>query len=99
MVYIPTKTFEDLEFTEVLSQISQFAITPMAKELILKTIPIDENEDKIRSLLLTSEYKSSFENENRIPNHGFESLVKSFQLLKIDFYNLKILNNLSRKFD
>ena len=84
MVYIPAKTFEDLEFTEVLSQISQFAITPMAKELILKTIPIDENEDKIRSLLLTSEYKSSFENENRIPNHGFESLVKSFQLLKIE---------------
>ena len=84
MVYIPAKTFEDLEFTEVLSQISQFAITPMAKELILKMIPIDENEDKIRSLLLTSEYKSSFENENRIPNHGFESLVKSFQLLKIE---------------
>ena len=84
MVYIPTKTFEDLEFTEVLSQISQFAITPMAKELILKTIPIHENKDKIRSLLLTSEYKSSFENENRIPNHGFESLVKSFQLLKIE---------------
>ena len=84
MVYIPTKTFEDLEFTEVLNQISQFAITPMAKDLIINTIPIDGNEEKIRSLSLTSEYKSSFENENRIPNHGFESLVKSFQLLKIE---------------
>ena len=84
MVYIPTKTFEDLEFTEVLNQISQFAITTMAKDLILNTIPIDGNEEKIRSLSLTSEYKSSFENENRIPNHGFESLVKSFQLLKIE---------------
>mgnify|MGYP001501380513 FL=1 len=84
MVYIPTKTFEDLEFTEVLNQISQFAITPMAKDFILNTIPIDGNEEKIRSLSLTSEYKSSFENENRIPNHGFESLVKSFQLLKIE---------------
>ena len=84
MVYIPTKTFEDLEFTEVLNQIYQFAITPMAKDFILNTIPIDGNEEKIRSLSLTSEYKSSFENENRIPNHGFESLVKSFQLLKIE---------------
>jgi len=84
MVYIPTKTFEDLEFTEVLNQISQFAITPMAKDLIINTIPIDGNEEKVRSLSLTSEYKSSFENENRIPNHGFESLVKSFQLLKIE---------------
>ena len=84
MVYIPTKTFEDLEFTEVLIQISQFAITPMGKDKILNTVPIDDNQDKIRSLLLTSEYKSSFENENRIPNHGFESLVNAFQLLKIE---------------
>ena len=84
MVYIPRKTFEDLEFTEVLSQISQFAITPMAKELILKIIPIDGNDERINSLLLTSEYRSSFDNENRIPNHGFESIVKSFQLLKIE---------------
>ncbi len=84
MVYIPRKTFEDLEFTEVLSQISQFAITPMAKELILKIIPIDGNDERINSLSLTSEYRSSFDNENRIPNHGFESIVKSFQLLKIE---------------
>ena len=84
MVYIPIKTFEDLEFNAVLNQISNFAITPMAKDLILDTKPIDQNDDKIRSLLLTSEYKSSFENENKIPNHGFESLVKSFQLLKIE---------------
>jgi len=84
MVYIPNKTFEDLEFTIVLNQISEFAITPMAKDLILNTRSIEDNEEKIRALLLTSEYKSSFENENKIPNHGFESLIKPFQLLKIE---------------
>ena len=76
MVYIPKKTFEDLEFPDVLRQISHFAITPMAKELILKITPINGYDEKINSLLLTSEYRSSFENENRIPNHGFESIVK-----------------------
>ena len=90
MVYIPKKTFEDLEFPDVLRQISHFAITPMAKELILKIIPIDGYDEKINSLLLTSEYRSSFENENRIPNHGFESIVKSFQLLKIENSVLEI---------
>ena len=84
MVYIPKKTFEDLEFPNILSQISQFAITPMAKELILKIIPIDGENEKVNSLLLTSEFRSSFDNENRIPNHGFESIFNCFQLLKIE---------------
>ena len=84
MVYIPKKTFEDLEFPVILSQISQFAITPMAKELILKIIPIDGENEKVNSLLLTSEFRSSFDNENRIPNHGFESIFNCFQLLKIE---------------
>ena len=84
MVYIPKKTFEDLEFPDILSQISQFAITPMAKELILKIIPIDGENEKVNSLLLTSEFRSSFDNENRIPNHGFESIFNCFQLLKIE---------------
>ena len=84
MVYIPKKTFEDLEFTTVLRQISDFAITPMAKEAILNIKPICDDDKKIKSLLITSEYKSSFDSENKIPNHGFESLIKSFQLLKIE---------------
>jgi len=90
MVYIPKKTFEDLEFPDILSQISQFAITPMAKELILKIIPIDGENEKVNSLLLTSEFRSSFDNENRIPNHGFESIFNCFQLLKIENSVLEI---------
>ena len=53
MVYIPDKTFEDLEFKTVLNQISEFAITPMAKDLILNSKSIKDNNEKIKPLLLT----------------------------------------------
>ncbi len=84
MSFIPNKTFEDLEFDKVLNQVASFSITPMAKDLILDLKPI-EDYDKIKlSLLITSEFKSSFENDNKIPNHGFQSLEKPIQLLKIE---------------
>ena len=84
MTFIPNKTFEDLEFDKVLNQISSFSITPMAKEIILDLKPIENKENIELSLLITSEFKSSFENDNKIPNHGFETLKKPIQLLKIE---------------
>ncbi len=84
MTFIPNKTFEDLEFDKVLIQISSFSITPMAKEIILDLKPIENKENIELSLLITSEFKSSFENDNKIPNHGFETLKKPIQLLKIE---------------
>ena len=36
------------------------------------------------ALNAVSEFKSSFENENRIPNHGFEPLISVFSLLSIE---------------
>ena len=81
MSFIPNKTFEDLEFDKVLNQVASFSITTMAKDLILDLKPI-EDYDKIKlSLLITSEFKSSFENDNKIPNHGVASLEKPIQLL------------------
>ncbi len=84
MTFIPNKTYEDLEFDKVLNQISSFSITPMAKEIILDLKPIENKENIELSLLITSEFKSSFENANKIPNHGFETLKKPIQLLKIE---------------
>ena len=41
--------------------------------------------ESLRSeLFAVSEYLSSFDNDNRIPNHGFEDLSAAFQLLKIE---------------
>lgn len=38
----------------------------------------------MRNLGVTSEYLSSFSNENRIPNHGFDPIDEEIKLLKIE---------------
>ena len=84
MLSIPEKTLEDLEYDEVLRQCAAFAITPMGKEVILGLKPQTDTEEVLKKLHMTSEYCASFDNENRIPNHGFEDVSQYFQLLKID---------------
>ena len=36
------------------------------------------------------EFRASFDNENRIPNHGFESMLDIFSILKIENSVLEI---------
>lgn len=84
MAKIPKKTLEDLEYFEVLLQCSAFAITPLGKEACLSILPLTEEKQLLRDLYAVSEFRSSFENENRIPNHGFEPLTSIFSLLSIE---------------
>ena len=81
---IPNKTLEDLEYIEVLNQCANFAITQLGKDAIQKLQPTADTEQIEKQLKSVSEFKSSFDNENRIPNHGFESLLDIFPLLKIE---------------
>lgn len=81
---IPNKTLEDLEYIEVLNQCANFAITQLGKDAIQKLQPSVDTERIEKQLKSVSEFKSSFDNENRIPNHGFESLLDIFPLLKIE---------------
>ena len=81
---IPNKTLEDLEYVEVLNQCAKFAITQLGKDAIQKLQPSVDTELIEKQLKSVSEFKSSFDNENRIPNHGFESLLDIFPLLKIE---------------
>jgi len=98
MVSIPDKTLEDLEYSEVLRQCAAFAITPLGKEVVLGLKPQTEIEDVQNRLQMTSEYCASFDNENRIPNHGFDDCAPSFQLLKIEnsVLELEAFRNLAR---
>ena len=98
MVSIPDKTLEDLEYSEVLRQCAAFAITPLGKEVVLGLKPQTEIEDLQNRLQMTSEYCASFDNENRIPNHGFDDCAPSFQLLKIEnsVLELEAFRNLAR---
>ena len=81
---IPNKTLEDLEYIEVLNQCANFAITQLGKDAIQKLQPSVDTEQIEKQLKSVSEFKSSFDNENRMPNHGFESLLDIFSLLKIE---------------
>ena len=47
---------------------------------------------------MTSEYCASFDNENSIPNHGFDDISPYFQLLKIEnsVLELEAFRNLAR---
>ena len=84
MGYLPKKTLEDLEFYRVTEQIADFAITPMGKDSCIALAPMPDPESLRSELFAVSEYLSSFDNDNRIPNHGFEDLSAAFQLLKIE---------------
>ena len=91
MGYLPKKTLEDLEFFEVTEQIADFAITPMGKASCSALEPLMEQEAMLKELHIVSEYLSSFDNDNRIPNHGFEDLSQALKLLKIENSVLEII--------
>src|SRR6056300_78055 len=98
MLSILEKSLEDLEYNEVLKQCADFAITPMGKERIYLLKPLTDSAVVLNDLQKTSEYKASFDNENRIPNHGFDDLSPYFKLLKIEnsVLELEAFRNLAR---
>ena len=87
---IPNKTAVDLEFQTLLEQISSFAITSIGKEETLNISPINEKDEIEYQLDLVSEYTSSFDNENKIPNHYFDEFLKEIRLLKIENSTIEV---------
>lgn len=84
MIHIHEKTLQDLEFQTVLQQVSELCVTPLGLEKALEISPYKNKDDLYLSLQLTNEYLSSFYNDNRIPNHGFDSITKELKLLRIE---------------
>ncbi len=92
MINIHNKTLEDLEFITVLQQISEYCITELGKTEALKIKPFNTEGLLIESLNLVNEFVSSFDNDNRIPNHGFDDISETIKLLNIDNSVLEIEN-------
>lgn len=90
MIRIHEKTLNDLEFFTVLQQISEHAITALGKEAVLSVLPIEQEAQLLHELDYTNEYLSSFDNDNRIPNHGFETIAKELKLLQIENTYLEV---------
>src|SRR5690606_29046625 len=81
---IYSKTLQDLEFHTVLEQNSTLCITALGKEAALEITPFTSKEALQSALKQTNEYLSSFENDNTIPNHYFESITPEISLLKVE---------------
>ena len=90
MIHIHEKTLQDLEFQTVLQQVSELCITPLGNEKALQISPYKTPEELLVSLKLTNEYVSSLYNDNRIPNHGFDTISKEIQLLNIENTYLEV---------
>ena len=84
MIKISQKTLDDLEFDAVIAQVAAFAITTLGRAEIEQLIPYAIKKDCIETLNLVHEFVSSFENENRIPNHGFDDITEELKLLSIE---------------
>ena len=90
MINIHHKTLQDLEFDTVLRQTSEYCITNLGKVCVLAIKPLKTKEELLHELALVNEYISSFDNENRIPNHGFDDITESIKLLNIENTFLKL---------
>ncbi len=81
---IHTKTITDLEFHTVLQAVSQFCMTDVAKAKAIEIRPYQNKEALMDVLHQTSEYLSSFDNENTFPNHTFEDITPRLHFLAIE---------------
>jgi DNA mismatch repair protein MutS2 len=94
--YISNKTLEDLEFDQVLDLIQQFAKTDLGRKIISEISPIENKIQLITELQYVDEYLSSFQSENKIPNHEFEEISTAIHLLGIkgSFIEASMLNKI-----
>jgi DNA mismatch repair protein MutS2 len=87
---IHSKTLQDLEFPTVLQQVASRCNTELGKEAAMEIEPLTTKEEIVKELGKTSEYLGSFISENRIPNHGFDSISNDLKLLKIENTTLEL---------
>jgi DNA mismatch repair protein MutS2 len=84
MISITEKTLQDLQFPTVLETLSAICNTDIGKQKALEIIPFKDKETLMNALMQTSEYVSSFQNNNAIPNHGFDSITYEIKFLAIE---------------
>ncbi|MGA9239103.1 endonuclease MutS2 [Robiginitalea sp.] len=81
---VSKKTLEDLEFPEVCALLKSRCVTGPGRALADELIPFRDEALLRESLGRTREYLTSLESENRLPNHGFESIDMELEALRIE---------------
>lgn len=84
MISITEKTLQDLQFPTVLETLSSICNTDIGKQKALSVVPYSDKATLMSALLQTSEYLSSFQNNNAIPNHGFDAVTHEIKFLAIE---------------
>ncbi len=84
MISITPKTLQDLQFPTVLESLSSLCNTEIGKQKSLSIVPFKEKEVLMSALFQTSEYLASFQNNNAIPNHGFDAITNEIRFLGIE---------------
>ena len=84
MKTITQKTLQDLEFQEVLQQVAGHAVTQKGAALALEMKPFVDKLLLLQRLGCVNEYLASFDNDNRIPNHGFDAIDGELKLLSVE---------------
>jgi len=84
MISITDKTLKDLEFYTVLETVASGCTTEPGRDKALTITPFENKEALMEALQQTSEYVSSFDNNNALPNHGFEPITNEIKFLAIE---------------
>lgn len=92
MISVTNKTLQDLEFHTILETIASKCNTEIGQQKALQIVPLSNKEQLIIELHQTSEYVSSYSNNNAIPNHGFETITKDLHFLGIEDSFLDIVS-------
>ncbi len=92
MINISPKTLQDLEFKTVCLQVSEYCITEKGNQKALEMVPFEEVYILRDELFKVNEYKSSFLQDGKIPNHGYDIIDKEIKLLGIENTFLEALS-------
>src|SRR5690554_6213838 len=84
MKTIQDKTIQELELNTVLETIAGLCVTEKGKDTTTEIRPIVRKDLLMKELKRTSEYTSSFSNNNAIPSHFFENIDRELKFLKIE---------------
>ena len=85
---INQKDLNELEFPDLLSEISPFAYSSKTAQKIAKLLPLKIDEAEV-ALKKTSEFLTSFESENIIPFSEFDDIESELKLMLIDNFRLE----------
>ena len=92
MIKISSKTLKDLEFQTILFQLSEICTTEKGVEKALQIVPFESTEIVKEELKKVNEYKSSYFQDARIPNHGYDIIDNELKLLSIENTFLEALS-------